>query len=482
MSPVGDHRTGAPSLGSARDMLVEFAHCRIAAEHTTGMRRLFKSDTAQLFWVLVVLGFGLRMGYGIARYRASLAHLSGPAFINRWDHDALAHVLIAKAVLSGEGYIVDDFPVPPQKHLRYAGQEALFKAPFYEFFLAGVFAVSGFSFKLFFPLQALFGGLISGFVGLIAWETFRRLATAWLAGLAAAAHPILVNSASEPYNENLFFFLFIAAIWLFLVWFRNRDIKWAILCGVTVGLCMLTRESGLVLLVAMCAVGILSSPRDWGAFVAQGIIVVAALAMVAPWTIRNYVRFHAFIPVAAITGEDLSEGNNECVGGESFFASYWAEGPCLPLNRRVAELRAATSFPNLPECVRSDRLSRLAAVDYIRQHPLVYVELAIRRLWTSLLPYVPRGNQRWHERIVLTLYWLAIFPAGAIGLVLSLRRIRPRTALLGLLIALNFASIMAVLYWSDLRFRVGIDLLLGCFAAWSYTQLRQRTTGPANGS
>jgi hypothetical protein len=421
-----------------------------------------------LFLLLLVLGFGLRLGYGVARYRGDLIRLSGPAFITHWNHDGLDHVLIAKALLSGEGYTVDNFPLPAGKHVRYPGQEALFKAPLYEFFLAGVFAISGFSFKLFFPLQALFGGLASGFVGLIAWEVFERPRTSLLSGLATAAHPLLVNSASEPYNETLFFLLFVIAIWAFLVWFRAREIKWALLCGITVGLCTLTRESALPLLAAMGVVGILSRSRDFRSWVACGTIAVSALAVIAPWTVRNYVRFHAFVPVAAIVGEDLAEGNNECVASESLFTSYWSEGSCLPLNRRVAEERALTPPSNLPEAIQFDRLSGRAALDFIRLHPAVYLKLMIRRLWTSLLPYAPRGNQHVPERVALTIYWLAIFPAGIAGLLFWLRKFESRTALLALIVALNFLSIMAVLYWSDLRFRIGIDLLLGCFAAWNY--------------
>jgi 4-amino-4-deoxy-L-arabinose transferase-like glycosyltransferase len=379
-------------------------------------------------------------------------------------------------LLSGEGYIVEDFPLPPGKHIRYAGQEALFKAPLYQFFLAGVFAISGFSFKLLFPLQALFGGLASGLLGLVAWETFKRPDTALLAGLAAAAHPVLVNAASQPYNEDLFFFLFVAAIWAFLVWFRTREIKWALLCGGMVGLCTLTRESGIPLLAAMGAVGILSAPRDFRSWVACSTIALSAFAVIAPWTIRNYIRFHAFIPVAAIVGEDLATGNNECVAKESLLTSYWAEGPCIPLNRRVADARALTPLLGLPAGVQYDQLCRRAAFDFIRAYPLAYGKLAIRRLWTCLLPYAPRGNQRLHERLVLTLYWLAVFPAGMTGLLFWLRRLEPRTTLLALIIALSFLSIMAVLYWSDLRFRIGIDLLLGCFAAWSYSQLRRGKT------
>ena len=72
---------------------------------------------------------------------------------------------------------------PGARVIRYPGQPALFKAPLYQYFLAGAFAISGFSFKLFFPLQSLIGGLTAGFVGLITLRVFQSSKTAWLAGI-----------------------------------------------------------------------------------------------------------------------------------------------------------------------------------------------------------------------------------------------------------------------------------------------------------
>jgi hypothetical protein len=108
---------------------------------------------------------------------------------------------------------------------------------------------------------------------------------------------------------------------------------------------------------------------------------------------------------------------------------------------------------------------------FVRDHPGVYLKLVVRRFWTTLLPYDPRGEQTWHERVVLLGYWLLVFPAGMVGMLFGLRRPEAGRWLLGILILLNLASIMALLYWSDLRFRVGIDLLLGCFAGWTYAAL-----------
>ncbi len=429
----------------------------------------------RFFLILLILGFGLRIGYGVVRYRSDLFHLSGESFIASWDFDALENVLIAKALLSGKGYVVDNSPIPPGKHIHSVGEDALFKAPLYEFSLAGVFAISGFSFLLFFPLQALLGGLLSGLVGLITLETFRQPRAAWFAGLIAAAHPVLVNSASQPYNENFFFFLFVAAIWAFLVWFRTRAVRWVVLAGALVGLCTLTRESGLPLLVAMGGVGILAAPRNRKSWVGCALLAVTTVAVVAPWTLRNYLRYGTLVPVASIMGDALAVGNNECTASESILTPYWAEGgPCLPLDERRRRLAALSPASRIPAVVRLDRISAHAAFGFIREHPAAYAKLALRRLWTTLLPYDPRANQRLHNRIAFVLYWLAVFPAGIAGMTVGLRRMEARTILLALLIGLNLLSIMVVMYSPDLRYRVGSDLLLGCFAGWYYSEVLGR--------
>lgn len=429
------------------------------------------SGTVRLVILLSIIGFGLRIGFGIARFHGQL-NLSGDAFVSFWDYDALDHVLIAKALLSGRGYVVDDAPLPGSKRAEYPGEPALFKAPLYEFFLAGCFAISGFSFKLFFPLQALLGGLTAGLVGLVTWQTFERLDAAWLAGLAVAAHPLLVNAGSQPYNEDIFFFLFAASICAFLAWLKTLQVGWALVCGATIGLCMLTRENGSLLLVSMGAVILIFASRQPRKWLGYGVIVVTMIVVVAPWAIRNYTRFGVFVPVASIVGKDLTEGNNECVAQEGAFVPYWAEGPCPAVAARWNELTKVTRFdPRTPTAVVRDRLSRRMALEFIFAHPGSYAKLVFRRLWTSLLPFNPRGSQHFSVRVALSVYWLALYPAGVAGLLLACKRVDPARALLIFLAVLSLLSIAAVLYWSDLRFRIALDIPFACFASFAYSEL-----------
>jgi hypothetical protein len=131
-----NHRREAFPLARIGDALLGLR--RDGRRDVTRMKRFFASlllgsdvtvSPRRLFLILLILGFGLRVGYGVVRYRSDLFHLSGESFTASWDFDALEHILIARALLSGKGYVVDNSPIPQGKHVRYAGEGAVFKAP-----------------------------------------------------------------------------------------------------------------------------------------------------------------------------------------------------------------------------------------------------------------------------------------------------------------------------------------------------------------
>ena len=146
---------------------------------------VWRSKTA-LFFAILLIGCALRLGNGVARYQDSFSR-TGADFITLWQSDALEHVLIAKSLIEDGAYRVGHSPPELEgRYARWGDSDALFKAPLYQYFLAAVFAVSGFSFALFLPLQALIGGIASGFAALAALELFHRWRIAAFSGLAAA--------------------------------------------------------------------------------------------------------------------------------------------------------------------------------------------------------------------------------------------------------------------------------------------------------
>ncbi len=433
-----------------------------------------------LFIVLFLLGLALRVGYGIARYGGDLLHSRDAAFIGRWDYDAAEHVAIAEALLAGQGHLVADLPELQGKHLRAVGHDAIFKAPLYQFMLAGLFGFFGFSFIPLLGAQAILGGLLSGLWGVLTLTVFRQRATAWLAGLATAFHPVLVNSAPQPYNENLYFFFFAATLWMFFRWLQGarKGATWAF--GLLAGLWILTRESAFSIVVVLLLVAAWWCSTHSRPLGHVAVMALATILVISPWTLRNYWLHGLFVPVASIVGEALLEGNNPCVARESLFTPFWGEGRCDVTDEKRAQAFAGLKLSEPISMVWQDRIAGRIAVEFIIENPLSYVKLSVRRLWTVLLPFNPRGEQRLVQRFAFTIYWLVVVPAGLVGIAMSVRWPPLEPRLLALVAATSLATLAAVLVWSDLRYRVGLDIILGSFAGWAYSRLAARLFPPAS--
>lgn len=422
-----------------------------------------------MFVVLLMVGFVITSGYGIVRYRWQIVTARGSEFVRMWDFDALEHVLIAEAILSGKGYIVgDDVAAMDGKTVRFVGQPAVFKAPLYQYLLAGTFSISGFSFFLFFPLQALAAGALSGFVGLVARETFERPAASWFAGLAAAVHPVVVNTVSQPYNEALFFLVFVAAIWTFLRWLHSARVRCAVACGCLIGLATLTRETMLLPAAAMLVFGGVIVRRP-GTVRDIAMIVVTAGLVVAPWTARNYAQFGRVVPVATMSGTVLAIGNNECMAEDGVFTPYWGDGRSCPA-LSAKRLEVMTRHGAQSDVILLDRVNAALGLRFIRENPITYARLSLQRAWSLFLPFHPHASQGSVQRAALLLYWLIVFPAGMVSVFRQLRRPSPAVVLLAVVAAASLFQLVAVYFSPDLRYRVGADLLLGCFAGAEYAR------------
>ena len=431
-----------------------------------------------LFLALVLVGGLLRVGYGVARHQDALSR-TGADFIALWDFDALEHVLIARSLLQEGAYRVGpETPDLVGKNVRHGEHDALFKAPLYQYFLAGVFALSGFSLVLLLPLQALIGGIASGLAALAALEVFRSWRVAAFAGLAAAGNPLLVNTASQPYNETVFAALLLGALWAFVVWLRTPRMRWVVAAGVLSGLAILCRESAAPLLAVMAAYAMAVRPAGARRSVAAaGVMIGIAALTVAPWSARNVMRAGTMMPVASITGTALSLGNNECLAAEPLLTWYWAEEPCLPLNAKRQQLISRFPEEEWDNRVIRNSINAGLAKQFITERPFDYLKLTAQRAWTMGLPFHPRQEIGTVQRAALLLYWVAVVPAGLLGIFLYIRVARGPAILLLLLIGAVVVPQVLVYFSPDMRYRFFADLLLAGFAGWVYVSAIERVAG-----
>jgi 4-amino-4-deoxy-L-arabinose transferase-like glycosyltransferase len=159
-------------------------------------------------------------------------------------------------------------------------------------------------------LQVALGTLWVGVCALLGRALFGAR-TGLLAGLVAALNPALITHSHLLWSETLFGLLVTTGL-LGGVWLARRP-SWALAgaSGVVFGLAALTREVALVTAGVCVAWRAWLAPGDRRRALAQGgLLLLVAVAVVAPWTLRNWKLFDRFVPVSTVGWFALAEGNS----------------------------------------------------------------------------------------------------------------------------------------------------------------------------
>lgn len=107
-----------------------------------------------------------------------------------------------------------------------------------------------------------------------------------------------------------------------------------------------------------------------------------------------------------------------------------------------------------------------AALLWMRENPLRYATVCAVRFRTEFSPYTGEMSPR--NRLISTIVWLLIFPAGLCGL--WKMRARPVAALASFMILAVFGFDTLFIEEPYLRYRMPIDLLLTMFAGVAYCE------------
>ena len=342
----------------------------------------------------------------------------------------------------------------------------LFYPPAYPYFIAAVYAALG-SLQAVKWVQAILGALLVPAVGRAGAITFSPRAGLFAAG-AAAFYPEIVWFSVHFWSETLF---------LVLLWWgfervlaAHASARWgaAAAGGILWGLATLTRETALYF--APLAGLFLAWPRHvegrrGARRPALGAAFLAAVTLtVAPWTWRNWVVFHAFVPVSTFGAHSLWQGNTR-----------------LPLDEFYRQT------DSVPDPIPQYRLARERALAAIRERqPLWLLEklrVELPELWAPAShvfvlidrdAYGPVGaGARRIVRAVTVAPYLAIVALALPGLA-ALRLTPARGLLLGFLVYYNLIHV--VTYGQD-RFRLPVMPILFMLAADTWTSWKAGTLG-----
>jgi hypothetical protein len=195
----------------------------------------------------------------------------------------------------------------------------IFHPPLYPYFLAVPLAVTG-SLEAAKWIQVVLASLLVPAVGRVGALAFSPRVGV-LAAAVTAFYPELVWFSFHFWVENLF---------LVLLWWGFERVLWsdrtaragpALAAGLLWGLAILARETALYFVPVtavwlwLCRPG--PKPPSGGLLRAAA-FVLAAIAVVAPWTFRNWKVFQAFVPVSTAGGQNLFQGNTRIPRDETY--------------------------------------------------------------------------------------------------------------------------------------------------------------------
>lgn len=284
-----------------------------------------------------------------------------------------------------------------------------------------------------------------------------------LAGALVALYPNLWLIDGTLWPEGLYTATVGAALLAAYRWRESPTLARAAVVGFGVGVAVLTRGEALLLLPLLCLPLAWTGRRQASRWVLHaGVMALVALAMLAPWTVRNLLRFDRAVPVSTNSEEVLYYANCPDVY-DGPFIGYWS----FNCQERARQERVAQGLPADPPGDEAERaaawgeLGRRYASDHRDRLPAV-AAARVSRVWdlryaeNSARAIAIEGRPLEWSKAGLWVYRLVLVP-GLVGLWVIRRRGR---AVWPLLAMLAMITITAVYAYGHIRFRTVGDLVL----------------------
>jgi 4-amino-4-deoxy-L-arabinose transferase-like glycosyltransferase len=257
--------------------------------------------------------------------------------------------------------------------------------PVYAYLLAGIFKVFGVETKAAILAALSLNSVISALtcvpIFLLARQAFGDRIAKW-AGWGWAFSPYGIYYGADWAWSTCLLTLELACLFLFALRLENssRTRDW-LLFGFFGGIAALTEPVSLSV-VPLLGLWTLYRRyrlrRPWK--IPMAAAALAALAVMAPWLVRNYELFHRFIPVRSGFGLELYIGNNG-------YSTRWVNSSLHP-NHSDAEL---AEYERVGEMAYMDHKLQQGKA-YVRSHPAWYAWMTLRRIvymWTGYWSFSP---------------------------------------------------------------------------------------------
>ncbi len=418
----------------------------------------------RILLVLVLLGGGARILW--------VAHAGTPP---RFTSDPEAYLLQGQTIAKGNGYTnpLIDIANRQRRHDHQpllAEQPTSFYPPGYPAFIAVVAWTvwhtpipDGGLVRAIEYVQAIIGALTILLVFMLTRRVF-DIRTALIAATIVAFYPNLVTITATLQLETVFIALSLLAVLVLVPAASGEDTRVVRLVagGALTGAVALVRPTiALIVLAFLVTRWIAGSPwrklmRDFA------LVTIAMIAIILPWTIRNAVALHAFVPVSTGIGPALCMSRNqEATGG---LDTTILVRQCSAPDQKFAPGTGDTEV---------NSYATKHAIRWVAAHPLEEVkfwwwrtDLAYRHDTSGIDQYerlMSRRARRTADAVSDDASFI-VLGLALIGAVIVVTGRRPARGVFLVATTLAFAAVPAILF-GDPRYRVPAEPLFAILAA-----------------
>lgn len=272
----------------------------------------------------------------------------------------------------------------------------------------------------------------------LAEELFADQYATIFSGLAAACYPPLIFFSVVGLSETLFITLVLVS---FLSWYRANFAA----AGVAAVLAILTRPvfdifAPVLVIIFALVIHRLSFIQMLGRLAVYATIYCV---LMTPWWLSNYQAYGRFVHLTPGGGAALYAGNNPLnhSGGGNVGIDY-----------------DLTAFKKIADPVERDRALRSAAIGYIADHPLRFLELAGLKFIRMWRPWPANEGYRTFATILIAiLSFVPVVLLAGMGVLLKRTMVRRLSPIL--LFALGYTGVHMILVVT-IRYRLPLEPFL----------------------
>jgi 4-amino-4-deoxy-L-arabinose transferase-like glycosyltransferase len=211
----------------------------------------------------------------------------------------------------------------------------------------------------------------------------------WRVGLAAsfllALSPLFAMYAAYPSSDTPTTWFVLGGNWLLLVAAKRNNVWFALGAGLILGVACWFRVNPLYLCVFWAiSVFVFVRATRRRKLLLSAVVLLGTVFLISPIVLRNYFTFPDFTPTGGTIGVNLWEGLGETELGKSNGFMLGDQKMVERERIRMGLPPDAIITPQWPDGIRRDRERTREALSFIKQHPIWYAGVMLRRMWGML--------------------------------------------------------------------------------------------------